>query len=100
VQATLAHHDYQRIPRGEIWLGRGVFQDLGLEDTLEAHLRLCHGPGGNAGWGDQRRNHGSNESTAIRLWRGARFPCVSSVKGVALTAIGMRGGIIFVDQPL
>jgi len=31
----------QRIPRAEMWLGHGLFQDLGLEDNLEMHLCLC-----------------------------------------------------------
>ena len=31
----------KRIPRGEMWLGHGLFQELGWEDNLEARLRLC-----------------------------------------------------------
>jgi len=31
----------KRIPRGEMWLGHGLFQELGWEDDLEARLRLC-----------------------------------------------------------
>lgn len=42
VRVALAHQSSKRIPRGETWLGRGVFRDLGWEDTLEAHLQLCH----------------------------------------------------------
>ncbi len=31
----------RRIPRGEMWLGHGLFQELGWEDDLEARVRLC-----------------------------------------------------------
>lgn len=31
----------KRIPRGEMWLGHGLFQELGWEDDLKAHVRLC-----------------------------------------------------------
>ncbi len=32
----------KRIPRGEMWLGHGLFRDLGWKDDLESRLRLCH----------------------------------------------------------
>ncbi len=32
----------KRIPRGEMWLGHGLFQELGWEDDLAARVRLCH----------------------------------------------------------
>lgn len=32
----------KRIPRGEMWLGHGLFHDLGWKDDLESRLRLCH----------------------------------------------------------
>ena len=31
----------KHIPRGEIWLGHGLFKELGWQDDLESHLRLC-----------------------------------------------------------
>ncbi len=32
----------KRIPRGEMWLGHGLFRELGWKDDLESRLRLCH----------------------------------------------------------
>ena len=34
-------HGENRIPRGELWFGHGLFQGLGREDNLETRLRLC-----------------------------------------------------------
>ena len=31
----------KRIPRGEMWLGHGLFRELGWKDDLEARVRLC-----------------------------------------------------------
>ena len=41
-QAILVNKNVKRIPRGEMWLGHGIFQELGWEDDLKARLRLCH----------------------------------------------------------
>ena len=40
-QAILVSQSTKRIPRGELWLGRSLFQDLGWKDDLEGRQRLC-----------------------------------------------------------
>lgn len=41
VTAALEHRVTSRLPRGELWIGTRVFEELGLPDDLDAHLRLC-----------------------------------------------------------
>ncbi len=40
-QTILVSQSTKRIPRGEVWLGSGLFRDLGWRDDLEARQRLC-----------------------------------------------------------
>jgi len=41
-QEILVSKNLDRIPRGEMWLSHGLFQELGWKDSLESRLQLCH----------------------------------------------------------
>ena len=40
-QSLLVSKSLSHIPRGELWLGHRLFQELGWEDDLESRVRLC-----------------------------------------------------------
>jgi len=40
IQDVFSHQEQERIPRGELWLGRKLFQDDNLEDDLSGHIQL------------------------------------------------------------
>jgi len=41
LKAVIAKNSKHPIPRGELWLGTGLFKQAGLEDTLENHFRMA-----------------------------------------------------------
>lgn len=43
MKAALDHRDQPHVPRGELWLGSGVFHEprFNGEDSLQAHVQLC-----------------------------------------------------------
>ena len=40
IQNVFSHQAQERIPKGELWLGRKLFQDNHLEDDLSGHIQL------------------------------------------------------------
>jgi hypothetical protein len=40
VKEAIAHRPIRPLPRGELWLGTGLFKRAGVTDTLENHFRL------------------------------------------------------------
>jgi hypothetical protein len=41
LRVAFAHRGGRRLPRGELWLGQGVFTGSNLEDSLESRLIVC-----------------------------------------------------------
>jgi len=41
LKTVIAKNSKNHIPRGELWLGTGLFTQAGLEDTLENHFRMA-----------------------------------------------------------
>jgi hypothetical protein len=43
MKAALDHQGQRRAPRGELWLGSGIFRQDGFdrEDSVQAHIKLC-----------------------------------------------------------
>ena len=40
MQSVFSHQEQDRIPRGELWLGKKLFQNNKLEDDLSGHIQL------------------------------------------------------------
>ncbi len=45
IETSFSHQTPSRLPRGEFWIGTNIFTGLMIEDSIDAHIALCHDMG-------------------------------------------------------